>query len=347
MKKTTLIGEREVGPGLPLYLAIEVGTTCAGDMKKALALVDAAANAGADAVKFQVIDTEQISDPSVTHPVYVGGKIVQANMKDMFARLHFDEADWGKIAEHCAEESIDFFATVDSQQGIDMLERIGVPAYKVGAWDCTYRPLIEALARTGKPVIVDLGPTTNEELAAIVEWFSRAGGTDLVFLHDFHTADPAEFNLRAIQYLNESLPGPHGFSSPGLDSDIDFVALGLGACVIEKRLILDRNEFAFHAHESLEPQELVDWVRRIRRAEASLGTKEIRPSKPDRDQSQKFYRSVCTSRTVKKGEILTIENLTGKRPGTGTKTVELPAIWGRKASRDLEPDTLVTRADYE
>jgi sialic acid synthase SpsE len=339
------IGRHTIGLGNPVYLIAEVGTTSLGDLGRALALVDAAASAGLDAVKFQVIDPDQMSDSTVTYTFRSGGQSFTAPMKEMFARLAFSKDEWIRIVSACRERDIDFFATVDYIAGVDLLEELGVPAHKIGAWDGTFRPLIERLGKAGKPVFCDLGPTTQQELDELVEWFTAAGGKSLLFFHDFHTGDYTQMNLRTIRYLNAKYPWPAGFSAPGRDHDLDMAAIALGAHFLEKRLILNRNDRAFHADESLEPDELKAWVGRIRNLERALGEDAVRPSADDRRQSRDYYRSVCTLRDVQAGEVLSAENLGGKRPGTGIPTARLAELWGRRMARNVARDTLITEAD--
>jgi sialic acid synthase SpsE len=317
-----------------------------GSLDRARELVRAAHDAGMDAVKFQVIDANQLSDASVTYPVIVKGRETRVNMKEMFEKLHFSESDWAQIARACRSHGIDFFATVDYLDGVDMLERLEVPAHKIGAWDCTFRPLIERIGATHKPMFVDLGPTTVAEIEEIVHWYRSAGGTAVLFLHDFHTPDDTQMNLRAVQYLNDRVSWPAGFSAPGRDDDLDFAALALGACCIEKRLILSRSDFAFHAHESMEPNELKGWVARIRHVERALGAQAILPSDKDRELSTLYYRSVCTLTAVKAGDALSAANLGAKRPGIGIPTSRLPQIWGRCATHDIAANVLITDEDF-
>jgi sialic acid synthase SpsE len=341
------IGERWVGPGHPCLTVIEVGTTCLGDLNNALTLVDAGAAAGADAMKFQVIDPEQLSDATVQYRYSAGGHEHTANMKTMFRKLHFDAGEWQAIREACHAHGLLFLATVDHLSGVDLLEAMEVPAHKMGAWDITYKPLVEKIGATGKPLFVDLGPATEQEADDLVDWYTRAGGSAVLFMHDFHTRDDRQMNLRAIVRLAEKYPWPSGFSSPGRDDGLDLVALGLGAHYIEKRLILSRFLPAFHADESLEPAELKDWVARIRHAERALGRRAILPSDTDRTLSAEYYRSVCTLRPIEAGETFSPENLDGKRPGTGLPTVRLAEFWGRAAARDLPADTLLTQDDVQ
>lgn len=339
------IGSREIGPDRPCYLITEVGTTCLGNMDYALELVNAAADAGMDAVKFQVIDPEQLSDASVRYQFSAGGRKYSANMKDMFEKLHFSDDDWRRIRDACHHRGVDFFATVDYEAGVDLLDSLDVPVHKMGAWDVTFQPLVARIGATGKPLIVDLGPATAAQMADLEAWYCAAGGTAVMYLHDFHTGDRAQMNMRALTHLAETAPWPFGYSSPARDDDLDLLALGLGAQILEKRLILRRTDQAFHADESLEPAELKVWVERIRKAEAALGKAAICPSDADSSMSVQYYRSICTLEPVRKGEMFTSGNLGGKRPGNGLPTVRLPEFWGRHAARDIPVNTLLTDKD--
>jgi sialic acid synthase SpsE len=344
MKKVK-IGTKSIGHEEPCYLIAEVGTTCMGNLDTALQLLVAAKDAGVDAVKFQVIDPSQLSDDTVTYPVTVNGKVTNVSMSDMFHKLIFDEQSWKKIAEEARHLGIDFFATVDYLEGVDLLERIGVDVHKIGAWDATFKPLIEHIGKTGKPMFADLGPTTTEEADNIVKWYIEAGGTAVLFMHDFHTQEDMQMNLKTITHLNMRYPWPAGFSSPALDHDIDIAALALGATYLEKRLILSRSELAFHTHESCEPSELKSWVERIRHIERALGKSEITPSEKDLEGKLKYYRSICTLEPIRAGEIFTSQNLGAKRPGSGIETARLAEFWGQKAAHDLPINKLLVEND--
>jgi sialic acid synthase SpsE len=334
-------GDRKIGTNAAAYLIAEVGTTCLGDLDAALELVDAGAEAGLDAVKFQVVDPEQLSDKSVTYKVHHKGEVKLTNMYEMFSQLSFKEDEWRAIKDRCDKAGVQFFATADFEAGVDLLDRLDAPIHKLGAWDTTYRPLIEHMGRSGKPILVDLGPTTEGEIEDLLTW---AGAAPVIFLHDFHTHVETQMNLNAIAYLKDKY-GIAGWSSPGLDHDLDFAALALGAKVIEKRLILDRDSQVYHAHQSLEPGEMNEWVSRIRHTERALGSVEIIPSESDQEQSLLYYRSICTSQKVQAGEVFGPGNLTGKRPGNGMPTKKMEELFGRKAARDIAEDTLISEED--
>jgi sialic acid synthase SpsE len=173
-----------------------------------------------------------------------------------------------------------------------------------------------------------------------------AGGSVVLFMHDFHTQDDMQMNMRAIEKLNEIFPWPAGFSSPAHDDDLDVAALTLGAAYLEKRLVLSRSDFAFHAHESLEPAELKAWVKRIRHVERALGCAVIEPSDKDRAGSLEYYRSVCSLRDIRAGEIFSEDNIGAKRPGTGIPTHRMDVILGRKSVRDIPANTLLAEGDF-
>lgn len=347
MTKEISLGKSKIGPQQPCFLIAEVGTTCLGDVDKAFELITAAKLAGMDAVKFQVIDPEQISDRSTTYPMVVDGVVSQVNMYEMFKRLSFSESQWQEVANKCLSEGLQFFATVDYLEGVEMLDRLGVVVHKIGAWDATYFQLVQKIGQTGKPIFVDLGPTTENEVEDLVRWYCDAGGPAVLFMHDFHTLDDMQMNLRTISLLNERYEWPAGFSSPARDADLDVAALALGAAYIEKRLVLRRDENALHAHESLDPAELKEWVDRIRHVERALGVPCIQPSSNDLEGKAKYYRSVCTLKDVAAGDVFELNNLGAKRPGTGIPMVRLAEFLGKKAMRDIPSDTLLSEADVQ
>lgn len=339
------VAQKMIGDGCPCFLVAEAGTTCLGELDLALRLIDAAAEAGFDAIKLQCILPEQLSDRSVTYRYKTVHGWAEENMYEMFKSLVFPEAEWVRMAEHARSRGILFFATVDYPAGVEILERCAAPLYKIGCWDITYEPLVEAIAATGKPVVLDMGPAGLKDVVRALEICREKGSGECVFLHEYHTANLEHMNLRAIPYLKSVTGNPAGFSSPGVDVDVDLLALGLGANMLEKRITLDRASRGHHHVFALEPEEFTAWVARIRAAETALGTGGIRPSPEDVADSRKYYRSICAVKSISEGELFSLENLDGKRPGTGIPTSFLPLFVGRPARRPLEPDTLLAWSD--
>lgn len=345
-KQVISLGAKDVGGENPCFLAAEAGTTCNGNLSMAKELIDLAADAGFDAIKFQTIGPDSnLSDKTVRYRYKTLDGWAEENMYEMFKGLVFQTAEWQEIARYTRSKRLIFFSTADYLEGVDTLEACDVPIHKSGSWDVTYEPLIIKMAKTGKPLMLDLGPAALADIVRFVELSRQYGTGAAILLHDFHTDVAAQMNMRNIPYLQEMFGLPVGFSAPGRQDDLDIIAVTLGADLIEKRITLSRKIPGHHHALSIEPSELKPWVERIRWAEASLGSREVRPSEADVADSQKYFRSICTLRPIRRGEPYTPENLDGKRPGDGIPTKYLDQFWGRSAPLDFEADRLLTWKD--
>jgi sialic acid synthase SpsE len=344
-KKTITIGDQKIGEGNPCFLIAEAGTTCNGEMSIAKELIHVSAATGFDAVKFQTIWPEQISDKSVTYRYETLDGWHQENMFEMFKQLTFRPEEWKELAEYAQSKDIIFFSTVDYLEGVEILEDCKVPIYKLGSWDVTYEPLIIKVAEKEKPVMLDLGPAYLSDIVRFIELCCKHGTGEIILMHDFHTIVPAEMNMRNICYLKETLGTPVGFSSPERNIDLDIIAIAKGANVLEKRITISRTLRGHHHVLCLEPNEIESWIERIRFAEAALGSLEVKPSEADLLDSKKYFRSICTTRSIRKGETYSVDNIDGKRPGFGISTRLMDAFLGRKAKRVLQKDTLLNWND--
>jgi sialic acid synthase SpsE len=346
-KGSIRVGDRAIGSGYPVFLIAEGGTTAIGDLERAKRLTDMAKEAGFDAVKFQTIGADSnISDQNTLYRYKdVHGNMIEENMYEMFKNLAFMTDEWMEIADHARKQGIFFFSTVDYLEGVEVLEKCHVPLHKMGSWDVTYEPLIVRIAQTGKPLMVDLGPATLSDIVRLVDLHQKHGTGEVILLHDFHTEEFGEMNMSTIPFLQKALGMPVGFSAPGRNADLDVVALALGAHVIEKRITLSRADPGHHHAISLESGELKEWVNRIRSMEKCLGSFEVKPSTGDLTDADKYFRSICTLRDVKKGEAYSAGNLDAKRPGTGIPSRFLEWFYHRRAPRDLARNTLLTWED--
>ncbi len=340
------IGGTRIGDGHPVFCIAEVGTTANGNVETAKALIHVAAEAGFDAVKFQTIDPEQLSDRTLVYRYRTLTGEAEENMYEMFKSLVFTPEQWHELARTAAEAGILFFSTIDYPAGVDMLLDCGVPAFKVGAWDVTFDQLVIRLARTGKPIIFDLGPAPLEEVARFVHLCQEHGNSNLLALHNFHTPQPEEMHMRAIRFLKEGLGLPTGFSAPGRDADLDVMAVALGANALEKRITLARSSAGHHHVLCLEPAECRPWLERIRTAERSLGQAGIFPSQADLSDATHYYRSLATRAPIAKGALYSWDNLDAKRPGTGIPMRHAELFLGRAAKRDLPANTLLRWDDF-
>lgn len=341
------VGARRVGPSEPIFICVETGVTHGGDLTAAKRLVDAAKAGGADAVKFQVIGAEAImSDRSVVYSYETTRGTCRENMFEMFKKLEFTRAQWRELRDYAAKRDIIFFATTDYEEGVELLEELDVPAYKACSWDMTHLSLLRRMARTGRPVICDTGPTTLADLLKVVEVVcGEERNPQIAFLHATHSSEPADVNMLSISYMREVFRKPVGFSSLGRDSDLDCMAVGLGADIIEKRLTLSRDAGGHHHILSLEPEELATWVTRMRRLEAATGVPGVRPSAEDLRQSRLYWRSLVAGRNLPAGTVLTAAMLSCKRPGHGLVPELLPMVVGRTLRRALKADDLLSWED--
>lgn len=339
------IGSRRVGDGHPIFCIAEAGTTANGNIETAKALIRVAAEAGFDAVKFQTIDPEQISDRTAVYRYQTLAGETEENMYEMFKGLVFTPEQWREMAKTAADMDILFFSTIDYPSGVDMLLDCDVPAFKVGSWDVTFDQLLIRIARTGKPILFDLGPATLEEVARLMSLCAQHGNTQLLPLHDFHTSRPEEMHMRTIQFLKQGLGLPAGFSAPGRNSDLDVMAVALGANALEKRISLHRSSSGHHHALCLEPDECRPWIERIRAAESVLGKMGIFPSQADLRDATQYYRSLATCAPIAAGDTFTWSNLDAKRPGTGIPMRHAERFIGRTAKRDIPANTLLTWED--
>lgn len=339
------IGPKRIGDGHPVFCIAEAGTTANGNVETAKALIQVAAEAGFDAVKFQTIDPEQLSDRTAVYRYQTLDGEAEENMYEMFKGLTFTPGQWRELAETAAAADILFFSTIDYPAGVEMLLDCGVPAFKVGSWDVTFDQLLIRLARTGKPILFDLGPASLEEVVRLASLCQQHGNSQLLPLHDFHTQRPEEMNMRTIPFLKQTLRVPAGFSAPGRDSDLDVMAVALGANALEKRITLRRGSAGHHHALCLEPDECRPWIERIRTAERCLGQAGVFPSEADLKDAARYYRSLATCAPVARGEVFTWANLDAKRPGTGIPMRQAELFLGRPAKRDIPANTLLSWED--
>lgn len=340
------IGNRWLGEGHPLFIVVEVGTTSNGDLPTALALIDAAKDAGADAVKFQIIGPEYfMSDKGVSYEYECEDGRRSENMYEMFKKLTYSREDWLKIRDHAKKRDIIFYATLDYVEGIPLAEELDLAAYKLSSWDALNIPLIQAMARTGRPIQIDTGPVTLGELDLLVDTIKAEGNDKIIIVHCSHSDRDDEVGLKAIPFLQKGLHYPVGFSADSRDFIPDIIAATLGCDLIEKRLTMDRKFPGHHHVKAVEPHELKDYISMIHRVRLLMGKEGVHPSSEDRRQRQLYYVSLVARRNLERGSQLSADDITCKRPGTGISPVHLPLVVGRKLQRDIQKDELISWSD--
>ena len=329
------IGRRPVGPGCPVYIIAELSANHDQRYAKAVDLIRAAKDAGADAVKLQTYTPDTLTIDERTEPFRIGGSSLWAGqtLYELYAKAYIPW-EWHADLKRLAEElELDFFSTAFDPTAADFLERLDVPAYKVASFELIDLPLIEHIARKGRPVLMSSGMATLAEIGEALDAARRAGATQIVLLKctSAYPASPEEMNLRTIPDLVDTFGVPVGLSDHTLGTTVPVAAVALGACVIEKHFTLSRAAPGPDAAFSLEPAEFKAMVDAVRVTEQALGV--VRYGlEPREAQNRVFRRSLFVVSNMAAGDIFTPENVRSIRPAGGLPPKFLSRVLGRSAA---------------
>lgn len=338
------IAGQKIGAGSPAFIIAEAGVNHNGDLRMAHELVDVAAKAGADAVKFQTFIAEKSITAAAIKADYQ--RITTGNEEsqlEMARKLELSFDDFRELKLYCDERGIVFLSTPFDLESVDFLHSLGVPALKVSSGDLTNHPLLRRVASKGVPVILSTGMADLDEVEEATE-VVRAEGNDRIVLLQCVTnypADPADVNLRAMRTMAQAFNVPVGYSDHTLGIEVAIGAAALGACVIEKHFTLDRNLAGPDHRASLEPRELESLVHGIRKVEAALGAGVKTPAASEASNAAVARRSLVAACDIQAGTVITRESISCKRPGTGLPPKMLERIVGKTALVDLRAGTLL------
>lgn len=337
------LGKRWVGPSEPPFVIAEMSGNHNGSLRRAMEIVDAAAAAGADAVKFQTYtaDTMTVNFRKKEFKV----RDPKSPWADRYLHDLYREAatpwKWhAPLFERCRRCGVVPFSTPFDATAVRFLSSLRVSAFKIASFENVDLPLIRAVARTGKPLFLSTGMATLVEVGEAVEAARGAGARDIVLLKctSAYPAPAGEAHLRTLPNLRDSFDCPVGVSDHTVGNAVSVVAVGLGACVVERHLTLARAEGGVDASFSLEPQELKSLVRDVRTGWESLGRVHYGPTEREKS-SLAFRRSLYVVGDLKKGDRLTLKNLRGLRPNRGLAPRFLDVVLGRPVNRDVAKGT--------
>ena len=315
-------------------------------LERALAIVDAAADAGVDAVKIQTYTADTMTIDIGTGEFFISDKDSLwkgETLYHLYEKAH-TPWEWHKaIFERCKERGIMGFSTPFDDTSVDFLEDIGVPCYKIASFENVDLPLIRKVARTGKPIIASTGMTTVAELSDLVQTVRENGCTDLALLKctSSYPASPEGTNLRTIPHMRELFGCAVGLSDHTLGIGAAVASVALGAAVIEKHFTLSRAEGGVDAAFSLEPAEMAQLVRECRTAALALGAVSYERAKQEQ-KSLQFRRSLYVVEDMKAGDVFTEKNLRRIRPGMGISPKYYDALLGRCVKCDVKRGTPVS-----
>ncbi len=321
----TLAGRR-VGADAPPYVVAEIGLNHGGSIDRALALVDAAAEAHADAIKLQSLVAHELVSPSCPAPAHVAA----SSLADFFQTFELDEDAHARIVARARELRLPVLSTALSLGAVDMLERVGVDGYKIASGDLTWDALIDRCARTGKPLVLSTGMATMDEVWRAIAVARGAGARDLAVLHcvSAYPVPAGSENLAVIGQLGVRLGLPVGLSDHGADTAAWPVAVALGACLYERHLVLPHDHDAVDRDVSSTPGELAAAVAAGRRAWRALGSGEKRCVDAEAPNRIASRRSLHAGRDLPRGAVLGLDDVLVVRPEIGLPPSRLASIVG-------------------
>lgn len=339
-----VVAGRAVGEGAPVFVVAEAGVNHNGDMALARRLVDAAAEAGADAVKFQTFSTDALVSreaPKAGYQVETTG--AAESQRDMLARLELRPEQHAELQQQCGKRGLVFFSAPFDEQAADALESLDVPLFKIPSGEITNLPLLRHVAAKRRPLILSTGMATLDEVGTAVAAIRAAGDPPLAILHclSAYPAPAAEMNLRAMDTLRDRFGVPVGLSDHTLGIEVAVAAVARGAQIIEKHLTVDKTLPGPDHRASLDPVEFAALVRAIRSVESALGDGEKRPMPSEMDTRRVARKSLVAARAIRAGQRLTVDMVASKRPGTGIAPGDLDRALGRAVKRDLAADQVI------
>lgn len=336
------IDSRWIGKSEPVFIIAEAGINHNGDIRKAEALVDAAAESGADAIKFQTHFPEKEMLKDGFSAGYIGKSFF-----DLLKRCELSEADHIRLKRRAKKKNIIFLSTPFSKEAADFLDRIGVAAFKTGSGELTNIPLLEHIARKNKPMIISTGMSTMQEITATVNAVKKHNKH--IILMQCTSTYPAEYkniNLGVIKLLNQRFKVPAGLSDHSYGIYTALGAISLGAVALEKHFTMNRSWPGPDQKASITPAELKEMVRGARAVKLALGDK--KRVIPDEIPVRKMANeSIVSLIDISKGDLLCRRNIWVKRPGTGIPARNLSRVLGKRAQRFIKKNSLIKWSDVK
>ncbi len=341
--QTFAIGSRRIGTNLPLFFIAEAGVNHNGDIELARRMIDVAKEAGADAIKFQTFKAENLNTraaPKSRYHIETTGSDVEQSWFDLLKSEELTKDMHVDLIQRCRERDIVFLSTPYDEDSADLLEELGVPAFKVASTDANNIPLLRHIARKGRPVLLSTAMCTLAEVRMSVQAIHAEGLEELVVLHctGNYPAALQDTNMRAMTTMREELNVLVGYSDHTWDYVNPMLGVALGAVVYEKHFTLDRRLPGPDHRISLTPDEVKHTIELIRKAQAALGSVEKRVLESETENRIKLRKSLVARTDLQKGQVVERAHVIAKRPGDGLSPSMLDSIVGRRLKCDLVKD---------
>ncbi|MDW7777165.1 MAG: N-acetylneuraminate synthase [Methanosarcinales archaeon] len=333
-----------ISENTPVFIIAEAGVNHNGSIALAKQLIDVAAKAGADAVKFQTFIAEDVVSIDAPKAEYQKQTTDYSESHlDMIKKLELSKEEHQELMDYAKQKNIMFLSTPFDEKSVDLLVKLGVPLIKISSGEITNHPFLKYIAKKGMPIILSTGMSTLEEVAEAVSVIKEAGCKNLTLLHctSNYPARVEDCNLMAMKTMSDAFDVPVGYSdhTPGIY--VSLAAAAMGACVIEKHFTLDRTLHGPDHRASLEPADLEEMVRGIRLIEKALGSSVKAPVELEIEVRDVARRSIVAKVDIPVGTVITEDMLAFKRPGAGISPKDSNMLIGKITSQDIDKDEIL------
>ncbi|MEA3493474.1 MAG: N-acetylneuraminate synthase [Candidatus Margulisiibacteriota bacterium] len=330
--------------GKKVFIIAEAGVNHNGSLKLAKKMVDAAKSAGADAIKFQTFNSEELVTASAPKAAYQKKTVPRKSQLAMLKELELSREEFDDLSKYCRKKKIMFLSTPFDLQSADFLNGLKLPLFKISSGEITNIPLLTKIAKYKKPIILSTGMSTIDEVKRALQAIYAAGNRKLTLLHctSNYPTKYDDVNLKAMLTLKTKFNVPVGYSDHTEGIEVSVAAVAMGAAVIEKHFTLDKKMAGPDHKASLSPVELAAMVRAIRNVEKSLGDGIKRPRIAEKGVSRVIRKSLIALSDIARGEKIVLRKIGVKRPGSGIEPRFMNKIIGKLANKNIKKDQVLT-----
>jgi N,N'-diacetyllegionaminate synthase len=349
MARLVSVSGRVIGPGYPCFIIAEAGVNHNGDVDMAHKLIDAAVDAKVDAIKFQTFDPEKLAAVDAPKAEYQVENTGEAGSQlEMLRKLVLPKSAYPRLMSHAADQNLIFLSTPFDEESADFLEKIGIPAFKISSGDLTNHPFLAHVAKKNRTMLLSTGMSSLQEVEAAENVIEANGMHSLVLFHCVtnYPTDPADCNLRAMETLRSRFNVPTGWSDHTTGPEISLAAVAIGADTLEKHFTLDRSLPGPDHVASLEPSELTEMIRSIRRVESAMGDGRKQPKECELATAPVARKSLHWKNNLREGAIITATDIIALRPGTGISPAKLSLYVGRKTAKAVQLGRMMVEQDF-